>query len=109
MYDIVISAPRDDHPIYSGMNARVNITLDTRENVLVIPLTAVSEDPMTGESVVNVIQPNGSIVKTPIITGMTKYHQVEVLEGLTEGQKLQMIDFDANTYSHEDFTSPYFY
>ena len=57
---MIISAERGNHPIYSGMNAEVNISLGSGEETLLVPLTAVSQDPATGDSYVNVISKDGT-------------------------------------------------
>lgn len=106
-YDVIISAARENHPIYSGMNAQVKIVIHEETDVLLVPLTAVSQDSETGEQYVQVIESNGSLTKTPIITGTVSNHQIEVVEGLSEGMKIRMINFDANQYTHTDFTSSY--
>lgn len=83
-YEVTISAERGEHSIYSGMDASVTITLDTRSDVLLVPLTAVSSDMITGESFVNVVEEGGNIKKTIVLTGETSGSRIEITEGLTE-------------------------
>lgn len=84
MYSITIAAERGEYPIYSGMNAQVNIVIDERDAVLMIPLTAVSQDPETGESYVLLIEKNGNKKKTPVVTGSISQNMIEIVEGLSE-------------------------
>ncbi len=70
-YDVVISALRENYPIYSGMNATITIPMNETPDVLLIPTTSISEDIASGELYVNVVQKDGSIQKTIITTGKT--------------------------------------
>lgn len=106
-YEVVISALRGNYAIYSGMNAMVNISLDSESETLLVPLTAVSEDPANGDKYVNVID-NGKVIKTKVETGKTNKANIQILSGLTEWQKIQLIDFSANTHTAEEF-SPNFW
>ncbi len=103
-YDVVISALRENYPIYSGMNATITIPMNETPDVLLIPTTSISEDIASGELYVNVVQKDGSIQKTIITTGKTNWHQTQVLSGLEEWQQIQIIDFNANTFKSEDFS-----
>ena len=105
-YEILVSAPREEYSIYSGMNARVKISLSKRENILLVPLTAISNDIETGETYVNVVE-NGRIIKTPVVTGESSENGIEIISGLSEGQEVQTIDFNANTFQHDDFTNAF--
>lgn len=105
-YEVIISAERQDYPIYSGMNAQITIGLDSKQWVLLVPITAVSSDIVTGESFVNRKEWN-TIIKTPVTTGMTHAGEIEIVAGLEEWQEIQVIDFSANEYTHNDYTSDY--
>lgn len=83
-YEVIISAKRGENAIYSGMNAMVEIPLDSGEEALLVPITAVNEDPNTFEKYVNVIEENGNIKKTIVKTGKTNKSQIEILSGLSE-------------------------
>lgn len=83
-YEVIISAERGENAIYSGMNAMIEIPLDSGEETILVPTTAVNEDPNTFEKYVNVIEENGNIKKTIVETGKTNKSQIEILSGLSE-------------------------
>ena len=107
-YNVIISAERGSHPIYSGMNAEVNISLGSGEETLLVPLTAVSQDPATGDSYVNVISKDGTKTKTKVTTGKSAKGQIQILSGLEEGQTVETIDFAGNTFDGGNFEISYF-
>ena len=47
-YEVKITTHRGDHLIYSGMNANVEIELSRKDNVLSVPITAITPDPQSG-------------------------------------------------------------
>ncbi|HJX61024.1 MAG TPA: biotin/lipoyl-binding protein [Dehalococcoidia bacterium] len=67
-----------------GMNASVTIILDSAQNVLVVPESAVqTEGP---NSVVEVQKDDGTTEKVVVQTGLSDGSNVEITEGLEEGQ-----------------------
>lgn len=104
-YEVIISAERGEYAIYSGMNAQVTIDLESREDVILVPITAVSDDVVSGEQYVNVVADSGEIIKTTVQTGQKNNGQIEIISGVDVGQKIQVIDFNANMYTADDFTS----
>jgi len=65
----------------SGMNASVDFMAQSKENILIIPVTAVYKN---GESYVLVKQPDGRTVKTRVKLGMTDDKNIEVISGISE-------------------------
>jgi hypothetical protein len=90
------------------MNAAVNISLGSSEETLLVPLTAVSQDPATGDSYVNVVSKDGSKTKTKVTTGKSAKGQIQILSGLEEGQVVETIDFAGNTFDGGNFEISYF-
>ncbi|BAV34248.1 RND transporter [Sulfuricaulis limicola] len=72
----------------SGMTANVSFIMDTRRNVLLAPNAAVKS--RNGDSYVLLApaKPNGAPVEKRIKTGLSDGKQTEVLEGVTENEKL---------------------
>lgn len=67
-----------------GMNATAVITVDSAEDVLTIPLSAVQED--NGSSYVYTTNDNGTLGgRTEVTTGLSDDSTVEITEGLSEG------------------------
>lgn len=74
-----------------GMNATVVIDVDTAENVLTIPLSAVQEE--NGSSFVYTTNDNGTLGgKKTITTGLSDENTVEVTDGLSEGETVYYKD-----------------
>lgn len=72
----------------SGMTANVSFVMDTRRNVLLVPNAAVKS--RNGDSYVLLAsaKPNGTPVEKRIKTGLSDGKHTEVLEGVTENEKL---------------------
>lgn len=79
-YEVIISATKGAYNIYSGMNANVQISLSNRTDVLMVPLTAISNDKETGEVYVTVVDASGKKTKTKVITGETSGDQIEITD-----------------------------
>lgn len=77
-----------DERIWPGMTADVRVIFAESKDVLLVPVEAVFEDEK-GEQYVNLITEEGVEVKT-IGTGITDGVSIEIIEGLNEGDKLQM-------------------
>lgn len=50
-----------------------------------------------------VIHDDGSITPQVVEVGVSNQNSVEILSGVEEGQRIRVIDFDANTYKPSDF------
>lgn len=68
-----------------GMNGDVEIILEKKEDVLVVPLEAVKKK--KGKAFVKVLE-NGNLKEVEITTGLETETKIEVLSGLEEGQKV---------------------
>ena len=74
-----------------GMNATVVITVDSAEDVLTIPLSAVQED--NGTSYVYTTNDNGTLGgKKTVTTGLSDDSTVEITDGLSEGDTVYYKD-----------------
>jgi len=69
-----------------GLTVTVNIIVDQRTNVLVVPNGAITT--LGGRSYVEVLSPDGTIETRAIRTGITDYVNTEVTDGLNEGEKV---------------------
>lgn len=103
-YDVVV-ALKDPTGIKLGMNANVTISVESKDNALVIPTEALVES--NGQKFVRVVstdsttasntsetnsstQNNQSSKLTDIKTGLENENYIEVTEGLKEGDKVQI-------------------
>lgn len=74
-----------DDQLILGLDAKVMISLGTAENVLMVPIAAVNSD-TTGDFVYVVEE--GVVVKKYVVTGMASAEEMEIKNGLEEGEKV---------------------
>jgi membrane fusion protein (multidrug efflux system) len=72
--------------VFAGMGATVRVQAGTAENVLVVPLTAVQGSVQTGN--VWVVADDGTEGERAVTLGLSDGDQIEVREGLTEGEQV---------------------
>lgn len=70
----------------TGMTAKVEIPLDSRENVLVVPAQAVIT--RGTQTVVRKVAADGSIQDVPVKVGLNAGVQVEIMDGVQEGEMI---------------------
>ena len=68
--------------------ARVQIVTERRENVLLVPRSALLADPDTGKSSVVTVGSDNAAHVVPVQAGLSVGGQVEILSGVTEGQQV---------------------
>lgn len=79
-----------DVRVFPGLSAQVKISAGSAADVLVVPITAVEGGAETG--VVWLVTPDGERVEQPVRLGLSDGTQVEVVEGVAEGdQVLQFV------------------
>lgn len=72
-----------------GMSLSCTIILEEAKEVICVPIEAVSED--NGEEYVNKINEDESVVKTVVETGIADDSYVQILSGLNENDKVQIV------------------
>lgn len=83
-YTVSLSVPKDDQ-MKQGMNASATITIESRENVITVPVSALQEK---GNKTFVYTQKdeNGNLSgETEVTTGLSDGSTVEITEGLSEG------------------------
>jgi RND family efflux transporter MFP subunit len=78
----IVILPGNPRPA-PGMNARGQITTDSKPNVLVIPPRAIRRQ--GADQVVDVRRAGGAVEQVKVTTGVTDNENVEVVTGLNEG------------------------
>jgi macrolide-specific efflux system membrane fusion protein len=78
-----------------GLTVTVDIIVDQRTNVLVVPNGAITT--LGGRSYVEILSPDGTIETRAIRTGITDYVNTEVTDGLNEGEKVIVPEGTATT------------
>ncbi len=81
--DIKILNP--DENIFLGVEAKISVSTSKSEAALLVPFSAVNTD-MEGSFVYAV--ENGIIVKKPVQTGISSDMDIEIIEGLNEGDQI---------------------
>ena len=75
----------------SGMSANVNVVIREKDNVLLLPLSAVRS--RNGRSIVSVKGPSAdSVRRVPVKTGLKDDKNVEILEGVSSGDVVMVKD-----------------
>jgi macrolide-specific efflux system membrane fusion protein len=87
-YNALFDVPNPDHSLRIGMTAQVTVVLREAKNVLSIPLTALGKRTADGRNPVRVLRRNGAIETVTIAAGVTDRVNVEVLDGLSEGDEV---------------------
>ena len=83
-YKVTFSFLGKDDRIRSGMTANIDVLSAKKENVLMIPIRAVSD--VDGSKIVRVPAKDGSLIEKTIMVGLKSSDgQIEVLSGLAEG------------------------
>lgn len=117
-YEVVIAAPNEDLKLLPGLTANVTIYTAERQGVLSLPTKALRFTPnqalMTPEQVIEDVQSESKVWKLdgnvfralPVKTGLNGGTNVEMTEGLNEGDKV-IISFElgASQEVEDDQTS----
>lgn len=84
-----------DERVKPGMSATVEIITDTKENTLFIPRTALKS--LNGKYFVRILKDDGTIEQREIKTGLLTDSNVEVVQGLNEGEKIIVADLNSSS------------
>lgn len=84
-YNVKISFDLDDERIKPGMSVSVSIIIDSKANVLSIPVSAVKTQ--NGTSSVQILS-NGQLSTKQVTTGLSSDTMIEIKSGLNEGDKV---------------------
>ena len=86
-----------------GFSASAEIIIGSAENVLLIPVTSVST---TGRGSVVLKVEGSKAVPTPVKTGISDSYYLEVIEGLKEGDKIIVNNYQLNTDNSNNNRGP---
>lgn len=90
-YNVRIRLDPTDAPIRAGMSATVNIIVDERPQVLLLPNRFIRIDPLTQNAFVVVRQPNGRLVETQVQLGRRNDVESEIVSGLVPGDVVVLL------------------
>lgn len=102
-YPVEISVTRTESML-SGMNASATIIVSEAEDVLLIPSQAVTEEGSTSYVYISQNEKTGELTgKTEVSTGASNGSQIEITQGLTEGDTVyyQVISESENSQNNE--------
>jgi RND family efflux transporter MFP subunit len=88
-----VDVPNTSRTLMQGLYAEATVTLDRRNDALVVPLQAVSQSGQ--ESTILLVDANDIIQKRKIQLGMQTATDAEVLSGLNEGDRVVVSDRSA--------------
>lgn len=90
-YTAKILLPKIDQEIYSNMSATVQIIIDEKNDILLVPIRATkSEKWKTYVQVVSGNWQNATTTQTEVVTGLSDDTNIEILSGLTVWQRLRI-------------------
>ncbi len=86
----------NDQPewLVAGMTGKVKITTYAKAEAIVVPQAAVHEDETNDDSNYVWIVQEGDLEKRPVVTGRTKGDDIEITDGLEEGEVLSLEEED---------------
>lgn len=83
---IEVEIPNPDYRLKPGMYAKVDFTVEQRNNTLVVPANAVVD--LNGKKGVFMPDENNTARFKPVTIGMSQPDRVEVVDGLSEGMRV---------------------
>jgi hypothetical protein len=87
-YPVSLSIDARNQPIPAGLTASATITIDEKDDVIVVPLRGVRRQGR--EQVVEVVGEDGKSEARPVQTGVQNDQLVEVVDGLSEGEQIMI-------------------
>lgn len=96
-YEAIVAIDASGEKIYSGMTAKVEIAVERKDHVLVVPLLAVRGEDGTeeGRFVLRKSRDGaGDDEQTPVEVGLSDNINVEIIRGLEEGDEVLEADFE---------------
>ena len=71
-----------------SMTVQVSVHVKKVEDTLLVPAVALRPGAKAGHGTVRVLQPDGDVVERQVLTGLRTPLQVQVLGGLTVGERV---------------------
>jgi macrolide-specific efflux system membrane fusion protein len=96
-YNALFETTNADRRLRIGMTAQVTVVLNQARNALCVPLSALGERSADGRYAVRVIGPSGTAVTVMAAIGINDRVNVQVLDGLKEGDQVITADIGAKS------------
>ena len=87
-YNAQLDVDNNEGLLRIDMTAEVNITIDKKDNVLSVPLTAIRDDDYQGNAVLYLLNDKNEIVKQKITTGIRDEQFIEVMSGVSTSDRI---------------------
>jgi HlyD family secretion protein len=100
-YAVRVNLDDKDQRVKVGMTANVKIITAQKENVLLVPTSALL--PKGSGHVVEVIGSDGKTKQVDVVTGISDGSQTEIVSGLTEGQQINALPGSSSPQSGGPF------
>ena len=104
-YEVDVLPEKTPSFMRSGMTANVSFVVEWRQNALLVPSDAVKSRDDHLYVLLPSTNPNGAPTEREIKTGLSDGKRTEVLEGVTEGEKLLVLRLSAGAHT-DAATSP---
>jgi HlyD family secretion protein len=85
-FAVQITPLDEDHRLRSGMYANVSLLIEEKQETLLVPRAALTE--VAGQDTVYVVNDDNTVERRAVTTGLEEDGRVEILSGLTEGEKV---------------------
>ncbi|MBO8126429.1 MAG: efflux RND transporter periplasmic adaptor subunit [Firmicutes bacterium] len=92
LFPVKIELTDPSEAVLVGLSAEVSIITDRRSDVLAVPLEAVLD--YQGKHLVSVVGVDGNPTPVPVETGISDGRQVEIVFGLSEGDRILASNFE---------------
>jgi RND family efflux transporter MFP subunit len=103
-YPTTIDLDVENADVYANMSATASIIIDTKDNVLYVPVNAVQNQ--NGQSTVRVLK-GGQVESVAVETGISSDSDIEVVSGLNEGDEVVTAVITATTGQTNTTSSPF--
>lgn len=104
-YNALFDVPNPGHRLRISMTAEVTIVLDEAANALTIPEAALGSRNEGGEYSVRVLGPQGRPQTRYVHTGLSDSVNVQILDGIREGESVILGEADADAMVKEESDS----
>ncbi len=91
VFPIEIRIKESKTPLMPGMTANVTVFGETKQDILVIPIRAIFSNE-EGQDIAYKVENDTISTSVLIKTGINDFQQVEIIEGLSEGEKVSLVE-----------------
>ena len=101
-YNALFDVPNPGHKLRISMTAEVTIILDAARDVLLVPVSALGTRDSQGAYTVRVLTADGGVADRGVRVGISDSVNIQVLEGLSEGDRVILGEADVESVVSEE-------